>query len=88
MAAITIGAYIFGLIILLSLMRALLLPVKLALRLSVSAFIGGLALIALNLAGGSYGLHISVNPVTAVVAGILGVPGIALIVASQAILQT
>lgn len=37
---------------------------------------GGLALWALDLAGGPLGFHIGLNPATALAAGFLGVPGL------------
>lgn len=86
MDAVTVGACIFGIVMLLSVANALLLPAKAGLRLALSACLGGLALFVLNTAGGRYGLHVTVNLVTASVVATLGVPGIALLVAYQLLL--
>jgi inhibitor of the pro-sigma K processing machinery len=42
--------------------------------------IGGLALWLLNIFGGAIGINIGINVVTALVAGILGVPGVILLI--------
>ena len=41
-----------------------------------NSIIGGLALWALNGVGGQLGFHIALNPVSAAVTGLLGVPGL------------
>lgn len=42
---------------------------------------GGAAVWALDWAGRSVGLHVALNPATALVAGVLGLPGLAALVA-------
>ena len=43
-------------------------------------------LAAVNLVGGFMGMHIAINPLTALISGVLGVPGMGLIIALQYIL--
>ena len=38
--------------------------------------IGALAIFLLNAVGGHWGFHLPINPVTAFITGVLGVPGI------------
>ena len=63
------------------LLRALVSPLRWLLVGTARLAIGGLAIWALNLLGVAVGFHLALNPATALVAGFLGVPGIALLVA-------
>lgn len=74
-------AYAFGLFLLYAAIRLLLLPVKFTARLVANTVAGLALLFAFNLVGGFFGVRIPLNPVTAVVAGALGIPGVALLLA-------
>lgn len=74
-------AYLLGVTLVYALARALLLPVRLAVNLLVDTALGVAAIAAFNLAGSFFGVGLPLNPVTAVISGILGVPGIAMLVA-------
>ncbi|WP_026486416.1 pro-sigmaK processing inhibitor BofA family protein [Caldanaerobius polysaccharolyticus] len=76
----TIFGYILGLGILFLLGWVLIVPIKILLKLIFNTIIGGILLYILNVFGSFTGLSIALNPVTAVVAGLLGVPGIAMMV--------
>ncbi|MBP3285196.1 MAG: pro-sigmaK processing inhibitor BofA family protein [Clostridia bacterium] len=54
-------------------------PIKFILKLFANAILGGLALIIINFIGQYFGFHIDLNFVTALVAGVLGLPGIAVL---------
>ncbi|TSB44646.1 pro-sigmaK processing inhibitor BofA family protein [Alkalicoccobacillus porphyridii] len=56
-------------------------PIRLLGNLSVKLVVGILLLFLVNASGSWTGLHIPINPVTASVTGILGVPGLVLLVA-------
>lgn len=73
-------AWIVGILIVLALGKALLLPFKIILRLVVNGFLGGLAILIINLLGQYIGFSIPLNIVSALVAGVLGLPGIILLV--------
>ena len=64
----------------------LLAPFKLLFKLIVSGVLGGLLLFVLNLIGGIFSVTIAINPLSAVVAGYFGVPGIILLLALKLIL--
>ena len=64
-----------------SLARLLMLPFKLTLQLIGNAVVGVVLLLLFNLIGGLWGFHLPLNPVTAVVAGFLGIPGVLLLFA-------
>lgn len=63
--------YLFG--------RIFAMPIKWILRLLANALLGGAVLIAINVVGGPLGFHIGINPVTALVVGLLGLPGVLLL---------
>jgi inhibitor of the pro-sigma K processing machinery len=73
-------AWIVGVLIILALGKAMLLPLKVVVRLVINGILGGIAILIINYIGGPLGFTISLNPVSALVAGILGLPGIILLV--------
>ena len=72
-------AYLFGLMLLYILARLLLIPLRLAIRLLINGVIGGLLLWLVNLLGMFVGVYLPINPITALVAGFLGIPGVILL---------
>lgn len=75
-----IAAYIFGIILLYVLGRMFLVPLKLIFKLIYNALIGGAMLWAVNYIGGHFAFSIAINPLTAVIAGFLGLPGVLLLI--------
>jgi len=67
-----LGLYLIG--------TALLHPLRLLARLAAWMLLGGGLLIAINAVFGHLGLHIAINPVTLLTAGVLQLPGVALLV--------
>ena len=61
----------------------LLVPMRFMWRLLAGGVMGALALGLMNLAGGLVGVHVQVNPFTAMAVGFLGLPGAALVAALQ-----
>lgn len=80
-------AYAFGLLLLYVVGRVLIMPLKIVIKLVYNALIGGAVLLLLNFIGGYVGLHIALNPVTALVVGFLGVPGVIMLLVLQYILM-
>lgn len=76
-----VAAYAFGLLILYAAARLLAPPVKFAARLLVHTLVGAALLFAFNLAGSFVGVRIPLNPITALLTGALGIPGLALLLA-------
>ncbi len=72
--------YAAGLLILFILGKLLLKPLTWVLKLICNALIGALLLIVVNLIGDPMGFAVVINPVTALIAGILGVPGALLLI--------
>lgn len=74
------AAYGIGILFLFILGRIFLMPMKVVLKLIYNALIGGIILIAVNYIGGFLGFHLPFNIITAFIVGLLGVPGILLLV--------
>ena len=79
-------AYVFGLLLLYIVGSILLVPIKVIIRLVYNGIVGGILLWLINLAGQYWGLNIAINPVTALIAGFLGIPGIILLIILSLIL--
>lgn len=73
-------AYVFGIILIYLVGRMFLMPIKLIFRLVYNALIGGVMLWLLNFVGTYIGFNIPINPITALVAGFLGLPGVILLI--------
>jgi len=75
----TLLAYLFGLIVIYVIGRILIIPIKLLIKLLVNAVLGGVGLWLVNIFGGAIGINIGINVITALVAGLLGIPGVVLL---------
>ena len=82
-----IAAYAVGLVLLFFLIRIFYTPLKFALKLVGNAVAGGLFLLFVNLVGGIVNIQIGINVFTAVIVGLLGIPGAALMLILQAVLS-
>ena len=74
-------AFVFGLVLIFLIGRFLFWPIRLILKLVYNALIGGMMLWGVNFIGAYFGFGIAINPVTALVAGFLGIPGVILLIA-------
>ena len=79
-------AYAIGLIALYLIGWLLLVPLKIILKFIVNGLIGGFILFLLNYVDKFIGVSIIINPITALIVGFLGIPGIILILLLQLIL--
>lgn len=66
--------------------KIFILPIKSILKLVINSCIGGLLIYLINLVGGLFDFHIGLNYITAIFTGILGVPGVILLVILKIIL--
>ncbi|MBU2703762.1 inhibitor of the pro-sigma K processing machinery [Sporomusaceae bacterium BoRhaA] len=73
-------AYLFGIILILFVGKIFLMPLKLVFKLLYNGVVGGIMLYVINFIGIHFGFTIALNPVTALVAGFLGIPGIVLLI--------
>lgn len=74
-------SYLLGLALLFFVARFLLVPLKSIARLLINGIVGGVLLAIFNLIGVQFGLYLAINPITVIVVGLLGVPGIILLLA-------
>lgn len=70
-------------ILLLGLVRLMLMPMRLLWKLLLNGACGVLSLWLVNLTAGLTGFSIPVNPITVIIAGALGLPGLILLCAVQ-----
>lgn len=71
--------YLIGIFLLYLICRIFLKPLRWFLRLVLSAVLGGVGIFALNYLFGGIGWHLYLNPLTAMITGVLGIPGMILI---------
>lgn len=82
----SILAYAAGLVLIAVFCRIFIKPIGKMLRLILNGIIGGLILAAINFAGGFAGITVNINPLTSLIAGVLGLPGVILVIILQYIL--
>ncbi|SKC91951.1 pro-sigmaK processing inhibitor BofA family protein [Maledivibacter halophilus] len=75
-----IFAYALGLILLYVIGYLLLFPFKWILKLIYNGIIGGILLFVVNLIGKLIGFSIVINPITALIVGFLGIPGVIMLI--------
>lgn len=75
-----IMVYTFSAFIIYVLAYILYVPLKYAMRLLTSILVGGALLWITNLLGSRLGFAVAINPITALVSGTLGLPGVVLLV--------
>ena len=75
----TVFAYLAGIILLFFLGRFFALPVRVAGKLLFNSLIGGLVILAINFIGNFTNFNIALNFITALIIGVLGIPGFILI---------
>ena len=68
-----------ALILIFLLGKALLVPLKVLLRLLVNSILGGVLIIIINYIGVHFGIMIPINAVNAVTVGVLGIPGVVML---------
>ena len=76
---LTIGAVVICVLLVVLLFKILKTPLKWALKLLLNAVGGFIALVILNFFGGFVGLSLTINLINCLVAGILGLPGVVLL---------
>ncbi len=72
-------AYAIGLILLYVIGWIIMIPLKWIIRLVWNSILGGIMLFVINLVGSIWGIHLAINPYSAAIVGVLGVPGIILL---------
>ena len=68
--------FLVGIAILFIVLKILALPMKIIIKLLINAIVGGVVVVAVNLIGANFGFAITLNWITALIVGILGIPGV------------
>jgi len=61
-------------------------PIRYIVKLSINSILGAIVLYIINLVGSSFGFHIGIHIGTAIIVGILGIPGAVLLIVLQCLL--
>ena len=77
--------YILGLLILFVVTKIFFKPIKFIVRLLANSVLGAFLLYIINRLHYILGIYIGINPVTALVTGLLGIPGVCLLLLLQII---
>lgn len=72
-------AFIITILVLYVILKILSLPVKLIIKLIINAIVGGIVIYLINLIGVGFGFTLALNWVTAIIVGILGIPGVIIV---------
>mgnify|MGYP001017872808 CR=1 FL=1 len=79
-------AIVVGIIFLILLGKTFSGPLKFIAKLLYNTLLGAIAIIALNFAGSFFSFHIALNIITSLVVGVLGIPGLALLIILKPVL--
>lgn len=82
----SILAYAVGLVLIYVFCRIFIKPIKWLAKFVINGVLGGLILAAVNFVGGFAGMYVIINPLTSLISGFLGVPGVLLVIVLQYIL--
>ncbi len=77
---------LIGVGILFVVLKLLALPMKLIIKLVINGIVGGILIFVVNLIGANFGFMIDLNWITALIVGILGVPGVVIVAILQFII--
>lgn len=83
----TIGTFIICIILLFVLGKIFIWPLKKILKLILNSIFGGILIYIINIIGMNFGFHIGLNILTAIIVGILGIPGAILLVLLKIIIR-
>lgn len=74
---------LIGVGILFVVLKLLALPMKLIIKLVINGIVGGVLIFIINLIGANFAFAIHLNWITALIVGILGVPGVVIVAILQ-----
>lgn len=77
---------LIGVAVLFVVLKLLALPMKIIIKLVINGLVGGLIIFVINLIGANFGFMIDLNWITALIVGLLGVPGVVIVAILQFVL--
>ena len=66
--------------------RVFIIPIKKIIKLLVNSIFGGISIFLINLIGGYFGFHIGINIFTSILVGVLGIPGVIVLIVAKLVL--
>lgn len=78
--------FLIGLAVLFIVLKILTLPMKIIIKLLINGVVGGAIILVVNLIGVNFGFTLDLNWITALIVGILGVPGVVIVAILQFVL--
>jgi len=66
--------------------RLFIIPIKIIVKLLINSILGGFLIFLINLIGAYFNFHIGINLITSIFVGVLGIPGVIIIVIIRLIL--
>jgi len=66
--------------------RLFIIPIKIIVKLLINSILGGFLIFLINLIGVYFNFHIGINLITSIFVGILGIPGVIIIIIIRLIL--
>jgi inhibitor of the pro-sigma K processing machinery len=87
MSGTTVIIYLACIIILIMIGKVFYVPLKHIFKLILNTILGGLLIYIVNIIGSSYNFHVGLNYATAIFTGVLGVPGVVVLIITKLLLQ-
>ncbi len=72
--------FILGLVLVLFVLKIFGKPIKFLIKIAINTFLGGIVLLIINTLGAGFKIAIGINYLTALIVGILGLPGVILLI--------
>jgi len=66
--------------------RLFIIPIKIIVKLLINSILGGFLIFLINLIGAYFNFHIGINLITSIFVGVLGIPGVIIIIIIRLIL--
>ena len=63
--------------------RIFIVPIKIIIKLVLNSILGAILLFIINIVGSNFSFHIGINLITTLLTGILGIPGVVLLIILQ-----
>lgn len=83
----TVIIYLSCLILILIIGKIFIIPIKKILKLIMNSVFGGIIIYIINLIGANFNFHIGLNVWTALIVGLLGIPGVVLLILIQLVIS-
>ncbi|MBR2704742.1 MAG: pro-sigmaK processing inhibitor BofA family protein [Clostridia bacterium] len=72
--------YVFCFIVVITIGKIFVMPIKKIIKLIINSILGIVLINVINIVGSNYGFHLGINWWTVLASGILGIPGVVLVV--------